>query len=231
MQANARHRFEHAIEQRHSGTPVAYVTGLREFWSMELVLTIDVLIPRPETELLVELALERIDKNDDTLLADLGTGSGAVALAIAKERPRCQVLATDASDAALKIAQQNAQRLKIDNIEFVKSDWLEAVNGKEIELIVSNPPYICADDPHLDQGDLLFEPHAALVSGVDGLDDIRQIAYQSPHCLKPGGFLMVEHGSEQSQAVREIFAAQGFIDAKTHNDLAGLPRVCIGKIR
>ena len=229
LNADAWNRYEHAIEQRRGGIPVAYITGQREFWSMKLLVTPDVLIPRPETELLVELTLEKIDKDTDALIADLGTGSGAISLAIAMERTHCRVVATDSSNATLNIARQNAQRLNIYNVEFLKSNWLELVDGKDFDLIVSNPPYVCSGDPHLNQGDVRFEPQAALVSGTDGLDAIKVIAQQSQRYLKPGGFLIVEHGSEQAQAVREIFFTHGFINPCTHKDLAGLARVCLGQ--
>jgi len=198
---------------------------------MTLSITSDVLIPRPETELLVELALGKIDKDTDTLVADLGTGSGAIALAIAKERLRSHIIAIDTSKAALKVAQENAQRLNIKNIEFGESEWLEDLAGNAFDLIVSNPPYVYSDDPHLAQGDVRFEPHDALVSGQDGLDAIRKITHQSPRYLKPGGFLILEHGSEQAKAVREIFTEYGFINPNTYNDLAGLPRVCLAQIK
>jgi release factor glutamine methyltransferase len=222
-------RLHDLIGRRGKGEPVAYLTGMREFWSLELTVTPDVLIPRPETELLVEQALARIPPDAPWRVADLGTGSGAIALAIACERPRCQVIATDASPAALAVAGRNAGRLGITNVEFRVGGWFAPLVGDMLELTVSNPPYVAVADPHLAQGDVRFEPRAALVSGRDGLDAIRQIAAQAPACLRPGGWLLLEHGHDQSAAVRGILRGHGFADIAGYCDLAGRDRVTAGR--
>src|SRR5574337_1191903 len=169
------HAYETMLARREAGEPVAYITGHRGFWTLDLEVTPATLIPRPETELLVELALQRLPPGFSGRVADLGTGSGAIALAVAREHPRAQVIATDASATALAVARRNAQRHGIDNVSFVQGDWLAPLAGQRFELIVSNPPYIEAGDPHLARGDLRFEPASALASGRDGLDDIRRI--------------------------------------------------------
>lgn len=223
-------RLEALLARRARGEPIAYLTGAREFWSMELRVTPAVLIPRPETELLVEQALALIPKEAAWTLADLGTGSGAVALALARERPRCRVIATDASEAALAVARANAQRLGLRNIEFRHGEWLAPLAGLTLDLVVSNPPYVADGDPHLDQGDLRFEPRAALVAGRDGLDALRTIAADARERLKPGGWLLLEHGQEQRLAVRGILQANHYCDLRCHTDLAGLDRVSVGRV-
>jgi len=220
-------RMEDLIARRTRGEPVAYLTGKREFWSMELQVTPDVLIPRPETELLVELALTRIPPEADWTIADLGTGSGAVALAIARERPHCRIIATDFSAAALDVARANASCLGLSNIGFHQGNWLAPLAGERFDVIVSNPPYVAAGDPHLTRGDTTFEPRAALASGTDGLDAIRCIAGSaSPH-LRSGGWLMLEHGFDQRIAVGEILRTFGYHEIRCHPDLAGLDRVTV----
>lgn len=218
-------QFRCYVSRRAEGEPIAYITGRREFFGLDLVVTPDVLIPRPETELLVELALEKIPHDADARIADLGTGSGAIALAIAHERPRARVLAADASAAALVVAQSNARRLGLANVEFVDSDWLAALAGREFDLIASNPPYIALGDAHLDRGDLRFEPALALSSGSDGLDAIRTIARDARRHLARGGWLLFEHGYDQGAAVREILIAFGYADAATALDLEDRDRV------
>lgn len=213
------------IARRAAGEPLAYLIGRREFWSLDLKVTPDVLIPRAETELLVELALQRIPQNEKADIADLGTGSGAIALALAHERPLARLLATDTSAAALAVARENAQRLGIRNIEFVQGDWCTALGGRKFDLIVSNPPYIAAADAHLRQGDLRFEPTAALVSGPDGLDATRVIARDARAHLQSQGWLLLEHGYAQGAAVREIFGESGFVEIFTARDLEGRDRV------
>ena len=220
-------RLHALLTRRMRGEPVAYLTGRREFWSMELHITPDVLIPRPETELLVEQALLCIPENEAWAIADLGTGSGAIALAIARERPRCRILATDLSPAALAVARANARQLAITSVEFRSGAWLAPLNGEMFDLIVSNPPYVAENDPHLTTGDLRFEPHTALVSGTDGLDAIRRIAADARRCLKPGGWLLLEHGSDQRAAVRELLIVHGYRSIRQHADLAGLDRVTV----
>ena len=213
------------MERGAAGEPIAYITGSREFFSLDLVVTPDVLIPRPETELLVELALEKIPREAVVQIADLGTGSGAIALAIAHERPNAQVLATDASAAALDVARGNAQRLGLMNVEFAQGEWCAALGDRVFNIIVSNPPYIAVGDAHLREGDLRFEPPLALSSGADGLDAIRTIARDARRHLVRGGWLLFEHGYDQGQPVREIFAANGYADAMTAHDLEGRDRI------
>lgn len=218
-------RLQALLARRARGEPVAYLTGTREFWSMELRITPDVLIPRPETELLVEEALARIPAESDWTVADLGTGSGAVALAVARERPRCRVIATDSSAAALEVARGNARRLGIRNIEFRHGDWLGPLAGERLDLIVSNPPYVAEGDPHLAEGDVRFEPPAALIAGAEGLDAIRIIAASAAAHLRPGGWLLLEHGDTQRTAVARILRDHGFREVRCRPDLAGLYRV------
>lgn len=196
---------------------------------MTLRVTPDTLIPRPETELLVELALECIPLEADWRIADLGTGSGAIALALARERPACHVIATDTSDAALQVAHSNTERLGISNIEFRHGPWLAPLAGERLSLIASNPPYVHPDDPHLTRGDLRFEPAAALGSAPDGLHDIREITREAHEHLLPGGWLLLEHGYDQGSAVRDILAAQGYGEVATRSDLGGHDRVSLGR--
>lgn len=221
--------FEALVARREAGEPVAYLTGRRGFWTLELAVTPATLIPRPETELLVERALERLPRDAAARIADLGTGSGAIALALAKERPRARVIATDASEAALIVACANAAENGIDNTEFRHGSWFAPLAGERFDLIASNPPYIEADDPHLGQGDLRFEPMSALASGGDGLDDLRVIVGEAPSHLVDGGWLLVEHGWNQGAAVRALFADAGFIDIETARDLEGRERVTLGR--
>lgn len=223
--------FQDLIARRAGGEPVAYLTGTREFWSLQLCVTPDVLIPRPETERLVELALERIPQHAAWRIVDLGAGSGAIALAIASERPCCTIVATDASAAALHIASDNATRLNLSNVIFHEGRWYEAVNGERFDLIVSNPPYVAPGDPHLSQGDLRFEPPAALASADDGLHDLRIIVQGATTYMKAGGWLLVEHGYDQQRAVRELFDTAGFVDVTGYADLADVPRVVAGRHR
>lgn len=222
-------RFEILLQRRSNGEPVAYLTGNRGFWTLELAVSDATLIPRPETELLVEQALERLPTGQPLQLADLGTGSGAIALALAKERPQAQVLATDASEAALAVAAGNARRNGIGNVGFRHGSWLDPLLGQRFDLIASNPPYIADDDPHLQQGDLRFEPAMALSSGIDGLDAIRMIAIAAPAYLLPGGWLLLEHGFEQGPAVRTLLKDAGFFGVKTVRDLEGRDRVTLGR--
>lgn len=221
-------RLQELFARRERGEPVAYLTGKREFWSLDLRVTPDVLIPRPETELLVEQALMRIPEKTEWTIADLGTGSGAIALAIAKERPRCRVIATDASEAALAIAQANAIRLAINNIEFRHGEWLDPLADQVLDMIVSNPPYIAEQDPHLSQGDVRFEPRSALVAGADGLEAIRTITAGARRHLRHGGFLLLEHGFDQAPAVRTALSGQGYAVVATCPDLSGQPRISFG---
>ena len=222
-------RFLAWLDRRQAGEPIAYLLGRREFWSLELEVTPDTLIPRPETELLVELALERLPADQTLALADLGTGSGAIALALAAERPRTRIVATDRSPAALAVARRNARRLNIGNVEFREGDWCAPLVGERFDLLVSNPPYIAATDPHWRQGDLRFEPAAALVAGEDGLDALRSIIAQAPACLRTGGWLLLEHGWTQGAAVLELLRSHGYGECRTLLDLASRPRVTLGQ--
>lgn len=217
------------VGRRVAGEPVAYLTGRRGFWTFDLAVTPATLIPRPETELLVEHALKRLPSDADLHVADLGTGSGAIALALAKERPRARVIATDASEAALAVARANAAENGIDNIEFRHGSWFAPLAGERFDLIASNPPYIEVDDPHLGEGDLRFEPMSALASGGDGLDDLRVIVGEAPSHLDDGGWLLVEHGWQQGAAVRALFVEAHFFDIGTVRDLEGRERVTLGR--
>jgi len=226
-----REAFDRLVAARERGEPIAYLTGRREFWSLDLAVTPDVLIPRHETELLVELALDRIARDRDVRVADLGTGSGAIALALARERPLARVTATDASAAALDVARRNAARLGIGNVAFAVGDWYAALGDARFDLIVSNPPYIAAGDAHLAQGDLRFEPAAALASGADGLDAIRRIVADAPEHLADGGALLLEHGFDQSLRVRALLDAAGFQNVTSVSDNGGHERVTLGTKR
>lgn len=217
--------FAAQVERRASGEPLAYITGCAGFWSMDLEVSPATLIPRPETEVLVELALQRIPRDRATRVADLGTGSGAVALAIARERPRAQVLATDASPEALAVAQRNARRLGLAHVEFVCGDWCAALAAARFDVIVSNPPYIALGDKHLARDGLPYEPTAALVSGSDGLDATRSIVRGAPAHLVAGGWLLLEHGWTQAEAARALLHDAGYVDVFSAQDLEHRDRV------
>lgn len=221
--------FVEMAERRRRGEPVAHIVGRRGFWTVELECGPDALIPRPETELLVEAALALDLPRAGVRVLDLGTGTGAIAIALAMERPGWKVIAGDASDAALAIARRNVERLGIRNVALRAGDWFDVVRpGERFALVVSNPPYVAADDPHLEAGDLRFEPRSALASGPDGLDALRAIAASAPEHLEPGGWLLVEHGFEQGEPVRGLFREAGFEGVGTRRDLAGLDRVTGG---
>jgi len=222
--------FQALVERRARGEPVAYLTGTRGFHALELQVTPDVLIPRPETELLVDCALQRIPEDMEWAVADLGTGSGAIALAIAKARPRAKVVATDASGAALAVARANADRLALRNVQFAHGDWCAALGDARFDLIVSNPPYIAESDAHLREGDLRFEPAAALASGSDGLDAIRIIVRDARAHLRDGRWLLFEHGFDQGPAVRELLAAHDYTEVFTQRDLEARERVSGGRL-
>jgi len=221
--------FQQLVERRLSGEPIAYLTGSREFWSLSLKVTPDVLIPRPETELLVELALKRIPRDGRWRIADLGTGSGAVALALASERRGCRVFGTDTSQAAIDLAGENAQRLAIENVSFTLGSWCKPLTGR-FNLIISNPPYVARNDPHLSKGDCRFEPLRALSPGEDSLAALRSIASESMGHLAPGGWLMLEHGPDQGEAVRGILREREYTDIFTERDLLGHERVTGGRM-
>lgn len=216
------------LTRRLAGEPIAYIVGSREFFGLEFRTTPAVLIPRPETELLVELVLARMPENQPCKVLDLGTGSGAIAISIAKNRPLAAVTAVDQSPEALAVARDNVARLEVPNLCLLHSNWFGALDGETFDLIVSNPPYVEAADPHLQHGDVRFEPLSALASGVDGLDDIRRITAAAPQHLKPGGWLLFEHGYNQGAGCREILRQQGFLTVGTIRDLAGLERVSMG---
>ncbi len=220
-------RVSALYRRRLDGEPIAYIVGEREFYGLMLYTTPDVLIPRPETELLVDLALDRA--GDDARILDLGTGSGAIAIAIAHALPDAQVTAVDSSCAALAVARRNAARHGVQ-VNFLQSDWYDAIAGQRFDLIVSNPPYIIAGDPHLAQGDLRFEPVGALTDHADGLSALRRIVRDAPRHLTPGGRLMMEHGYDQAPAVRALLSAQGFRDVQSWKDLAGIERVSGGRL-
>lgn len=233
------------FERRLRGEPIAYLLGEREFFGFNFKVTTATLIPRPETELLVELVLQRIPNSPLPLagegvgedgrgrkfrVLDMGTGSGAIALSIAHERPNAEVVAVDASEAALEIARLNMQQLSLDNVKLLHSDWFTALQGERFDMIVSNPPYIAADDAHLIQGDLRFEPRSALAAGADGLEDIRHICSHAKNYLKEHGWLLFEHGYDQAKPARSLLQQAGFSDVFSAKDLAGIERVSGGEI-
>jgi release factor glutamine methyltransferase len=228
LSVNEYNQFEALLQRRVKGVPIAYIVGNKEFWSLNLQVSENTLIPRPETELLVELVLARLNSDSQANVIDLGTGSGAIALAIAKERLNCNVIATDNSAFALAIARQNAKNLGLETIEFVESDWLKNLGIADV--IVSNPPYIAASDPHLTQGDVQYEPRTALIAGNDGLADIRTIISQAPKHLTNGGCLLLEHGYDQAPSVRSLLKQYGFKQIETYKDLAGWDRVTLGVV-
>ena len=220
--------FAALLERRRMGEPVAYILGHQGFWSLDLEVAPHTLIPRPDTELLVETALQLAPATPQRVL-DLGTGSGAIALALASERGGWQVIGVDRIAEAVALAERNRQRLKLGNAEFRQSSWFDGLAGERFGLILSNPPYIAADDRHLGEGDVRFEPVSALVAGVDGLDDIRQIIAQAPRHLQAGGWLLLEHGYDQAEAVRELLAAAGFTAVDSRRDLGGHQRISLGR--
>lgn len=218
------------LERRLQQEPVAYIVGVREFYGLEFRVTPAVLIPRPETELLVELALERMAPETLCTVLDLGAGSGAIAVTLATHRPWAKVTAVDRSPEALAVAQENALRHGAANLRLLRSDWFDGLEGEKFDLIVSNPPYIAAGDPHLNQGDVRFEPPSALASGPDGLDDIRRIVSGAPPHLNPGGWLLLEHGYDQGERCRKLLRENGFVACASAADLAGIPRVTYGRL-
>jgi release factor glutamine methyltransferase len=225
---SSRARAAHArFARRRAGEPVSHITGWREFYGVALRVTADVLIPRPETEHLVELALERLHLGAPARVLELGTGCGGIAVALASERPGLGIVATDVSEAALALARRNACDHGAE-IDFVLSDWFDALGPEQFDLIVSNPPYVAAGDAHLERGDLRFEPRLALVGGEDGLACIREIAARGRSRLRPGGSLLMEHGYDQGDRCVELLSALGYAEVTDFNDLAGLPRACVG---
>ena len=217
--------------RRRDGEPAAYLTGRREFRGLALAVDRSVLIPRPETETLVECALARLASDRPARVLDLGTGSGAIALAVAHERPLAEVWGTDASAAALAVARGNAQRLKLANLRWIQSDWYRRIPQTGFDLIASNPPYVADADPHLQEDGVRFEPRGALAAGPDGLDAVRAVIAGARERLVCGGFLVVEHGHDQAAAVRELLLRAGLCDLESLRDLAGIPRVAVALAR
>ena len=228
LDCEATDRYEAHVTRRSHGEPVAYVLGEKEFWSLPLEVTPDVLVPRPETELVVELALTHLPRDQEARVLDLAAGSGAIALALARELPRTTVVGTDISAAAIAVARHNAQRLGLANVQFRTGNWFDPVTDERFDLIASNPPYIAESDDRVEPAVRRFEPHAALFGGADGLEALRVIAGTAAGHLSPGGWLVVEHGDRQGPAVRELLRAGGFADVRTHQDLAGLDRCTEG---
>lgn len=220
--------FTDYLQRRRTGEPVAYILGQQGFWKLDLEVAPHTLIPRPETELLVEAALELLPATPAKVL-DLGTGSGAIALALASERPAWQVTAVDRVLEAVALAERNRQRLHLKNATVLNSHWFSALQGQRFDLIISNPPYIADNDPHLVAGDVRFEPASALVAGHDGLDDLRLIIAQAPAHLNTGGWLLLEHGYDQAAAVRDLLSGEGFEEVHSRIDLGGHERITLGR--
>ncbi|WP_461481165.1 peptide chain release factor N(5)-glutamine methyltransferase [Porticoccus sp.] len=223
-------QFEALFARRLRGEPVAHLTGSREFWSLSLAVSPATLIPRPDTELLVELALQ-LPLPASAAVVDLGTGSGAIALALASERPQWQIVAVDAAEGAVALAETNRQRLGFANVRVLQGDWFQQLTGQTFDLVISNPPYIEADDRHLSEGDVRFEPASALVSGDSGLVDLARIVGEAPGHLHDGGWLLLEHGWQQGEQVLRLMRAAGFVEVATHHDLGGRERATLGRWR
>lgn len=221
-------QFSAFMQRRRNGEPVAYILGRQGFWSLDLEVAPHTLIPRPDTELLVETALELLPATPLAVL-DLGTGTGAIALALASEHPAWQVTGVDRVEDAVALAERNRQRLQLDNAAFMLSHWFSALSGQRYGLILSNPPYIRADDRHLNEGDVRFEPSSALIAGSDGLDDIRAIIQAAPQHLLSGGWLLLEHGFDQAEAVRSLLSEGGFVEVNSRRDLGGHERISLGR--
>jgi release factor glutamine methyltransferase len=230
LEANIHGAYRALINRRLNGEPIAYILGYREFYGLKLKVTADTLIPRPDTETLVDAALAKIPQNQPCKILDLGTGTGAIALAIAKHRPQAFIYAVDASQAALNIAVENAKSINISNVRFVLSNWFSTLSGGNFDVIVSNPPYIETNDIHLTQGDLPWEPISALVAGEDGLNDIRKIIQHAAQHLNPHGWLMLEHGYNQAESVATLLKQAGFNEISHALDLAGIQRVTLGRL-
>ena len=222
--------FMTLLKRRQQGEPVAYLLGRQGFWTLDLQVAEHTLIPRADTELLVEAALQLADANTALNVLDLGTGTGALALALASERPGWSVTGVDRIESAVTLAQSNQRQLGLSNVQFLPSHWFSALTTQRYDLIVSNPPYIAANDPHLEQGDVRFEPLSALVSGVDGLDDLRLIIAQASSYLTASGWLLLEHGFDQSAAVRALLEQAGFVEVSSQCDLSGHERISLGRL-
>lgn len=223
-------KFASYLQRRQTGEPVAYILGQQGFWKLDLEVAPHTLIPRPETEMLVEAALELVPAFAQSQVLDLGTGTGAIALALASERPAWQVTAVDRVLEAVALAERNRQRLQLDNAKVLSSHWFGSLEGKRFDLIISNPPYIADEDPHLVTGDVRFEPNSALVAGADGLDDLRLIIDQAPVHLNPEGWLLLEHGYDQGAAVRDLLSSHGFEKIQTRRDLGDHERITFGRL-
>ena len=230
VSTEAAQAFDGYLQRRRTGEPVAYILGQQGFWNIDLEVATHTLIPRPETEMLVETALELLPGAIAHRLLDLGTGTGAIALSLAKDRPQWSVTAVDRVEQAVDLAERNRQRLHLDNANVLLSHWFSAVEGQRFDLILSNPPYIASNDPHLVEGDVRFEPSSALVSGTDGLDDLRLIVSQAPAHLEPGGWLLLEHGYDQGAAVRDLLNTYGFEQIQTRRDLGDHERITFGRV-
>jgi len=222
-------KFENLIAERKNGTPIAYILGEKEFWSHTFLVDKHVLIPRPDTELLIDIALETLSPRIPTNIADLGTGSGAIAISLALERPQSTIVAVDISAEALAIAKKNAAQLQANNIKFQLSHWLEGLSNSSFDIIISNPPYIESTDPHLLTGDVQFEPKTALVSNENGLHDIKMIIHQAPKFLKPKGFILFEHGFQQGKKVQSLLESANFVNIKQFRDLQGHMRATLAQ--
>lgn len=222
-------KFHSYLARREQGEPIAYILGSQGFWSLDLQVSEQTLIPRPDTELLVEVCLQHIPINKSYRILDLGTGTGAIALAIASERPQSKVVGVDFIEQAVQLATSNKEHLQLTNVNFIQSDWFNSLKAEQFNIIVSNPPYIAADDPHLVEGDVRFEPATALVSGADGLDDIKHIIEQAPNYLLANGWLFFEHGYQQAKAVQQLLAERGFTAISTLRDLGDNERVTGGQ--
>jgi len=229
VEARSSEAYLQSFARRLVGEPMAYILGEREFYGLSFEANPAVLIPRPETELLVEAALETLPKNTSATVLDVGTGSGCIAVTLAQRLPSVNVIATDLSHAALGVAARNAQRHGTTNVEFRSGSWFEAVRGERFDLIVSNPPYLGEDDPHRLEGDLRAEPHLALIAGRDGLEGLRAVISGASQHLRPGGSLLVEHGYNQAEAVARLLRGAGFLDLIARTDLAGIPRLAGGR--
>jgi release factor glutamine methyltransferase len=221
--------FQKLVNRRQQGVPVAHLTGSREFWSLDFSVDDSTLIPRPETETLVEYLLENFGDRENLKLLDMGTGSGAIAISIAREKPGWEIVASDISERALKLARQNCSDHDTGNVTLIHSDWFQSIDQENFDIIISNPPYIASDDPHLTQGDVRFEPESALSSGATGMDDIEHICSHAKEYLLKNGWLMVEHGYNQKQLVADCFARNGFSEIEQRQDLSGHTRMTAGK--
>lgn len=221
--------FQKLVVKRRQGVPVAHLTGSREFWSLDFLVDNSTLIPRPETETLVEYLLDNFGNRENLKLLDMGTGTGAIAISIATEKPGWEIVASDISEQALELARQNRSQHDTSNVTLIHSDWFQNIDAENFDIIISNPPYIASDDHHLSQGDVRFEPQTALSSGVTGMDDIEHLCAQAKKYLLQNGWLIVEHGYNQKQLVAECFAKNGFSGIEQKQDLSGHTRMTAGK--